>query len=100
MRFSHASDLVRVLHRQFGVSLKSLRDQGGFQELLARQRHPGWQPRPALWRNLLCGASAAAGEPLMEILPCLDDEYEVAAETVQELRGDSLKSAMVYSGST
>jgi len=36
----------------------------------------------------------------MEILPCLEDEYEVAAETVRELRGYSLKSAMVYSGST
>jgi AraC-like DNA-binding protein len=36
MRFSHASGLIRVLNRQFGVSVKSLRDQGGFQELLAR----------------------------------------------------------------
>jgi hypothetical protein len=36
MRFSYPSGLVRVLNRQFGVSVRSLRDEGGFQELLAR----------------------------------------------------------------
>lgn len=36
MRFSHKSALIRVLQRQFGCSIKSLRDEGGFQELLAR----------------------------------------------------------------
>jgi hypothetical protein len=36
MRFSYPSGLIRVLHRQFGVSVKSLRDEGGFQALLAR----------------------------------------------------------------
>jgi AraC-like DNA-binding protein len=36
MRFSHASGLIRVLQRHFGCSMKSLRDEGGFQELLRR----------------------------------------------------------------
>lgn len=36
MRFSHASALVRVLQRYFGCSLRSLRDEGGFQGLLYR----------------------------------------------------------------
>jgi hypothetical protein len=36
MRFSYHSGLFRVLGRHFGVSVRSLRDQGGFQELLAR----------------------------------------------------------------
>ena len=36
MRFSHASGLIRVLQRHFGCSVKSLRDEGGFPELLYR----------------------------------------------------------------
>jgi AraC-like DNA-binding protein len=36
MRFSHASALIRILKRYFGCSLKSLRDEGGFQGLLYR----------------------------------------------------------------
>jgi len=36
MRFSYTSGLVRVLQRHFGCSVKSLRDAGGFQELLFR----------------------------------------------------------------
>lgn len=36
MGFSHASGLIRVLQRHFGCTVKSLRDEGGFQELLAR----------------------------------------------------------------
>ena len=36
MGFSHASALIRVLQRHFGCSVKSLRDEGGFAELLYR----------------------------------------------------------------
>ncbi len=36
MQFSHASGVTRVLQRYFGCSVRSLRDQGGFQELLSR----------------------------------------------------------------
>jgi hypothetical protein len=36
MRFSYQSGLTRVLQRHFGCSVKSLRDEGGFPELLAR----------------------------------------------------------------
>ena len=36
MRFSYSSGLTRVLQRHFGCSVKSLRDAGGFQELLFR----------------------------------------------------------------
>jgi hypothetical protein len=36
MRFSHASALGRVLRRYFGCSVRSLRDEGGFQGLLYR----------------------------------------------------------------
>lgn len=36
MRFSHPSGIVRVLRRYFDCSIRSLRDEGGFQELLHR----------------------------------------------------------------
>jgi AraC-like DNA-binding protein len=36
MGFSHASGLIRLLQRHFGSSLKSVRDERGFHELLAR----------------------------------------------------------------
>lgn len=36
MRFSHASALGRVLRRYFGCSVRSLREEGGFQGLLYR----------------------------------------------------------------
>lgn len=36
MRFSHASALGRVLRRHFGCSVRSLGEEGGFAELLAR----------------------------------------------------------------
>jgi AraC-like DNA-binding protein len=36
MRFSGASGLIRVLHRHFGCTVKSLREAGGFHELLRR----------------------------------------------------------------
>jgi AraC-like DNA-binding protein len=36
MQFSHASALSRVLRRHFGCTVKSLRDEGGFGELLYR----------------------------------------------------------------
>ncbi|MGH8223671.1 MAG: hypothetical protein ACREQZ_11925 [Woeseiaceae bacterium] len=36
MRFSHRTALIRVLQRHFGCSVKSLRDEGGFQGLLFR----------------------------------------------------------------
>lgn len=36
MGFSHASGLSRVLQRHFQCSVKSLRDEGGFHELLSR----------------------------------------------------------------
>jgi hypothetical protein len=36
MGFSHASGLIRLLQRHFGSSLKSVRDQSGFHELLSR----------------------------------------------------------------
>jgi hypothetical protein len=36
MRFSHSSGLIRLLQRQFGCSVRSLRDEGGFQALLSR----------------------------------------------------------------
>jgi AraC-like DNA-binding protein len=54
MGFSHASGLIRVLQRHFGCSLRSVRDERGFHELLYRfettlvgdgvppaRRHPG-----------------------------------------------------------
>ena len=36
MRFSHESGIVRVLRHYFGCSIRTLRDEGGFQELLRR----------------------------------------------------------------
>jgi AraC-like DNA-binding protein len=36
MRFSRASGIIRVLQRHFGCSVKSLRAEGGFHELLRR----------------------------------------------------------------
>jgi hypothetical protein len=36
MGFSHASGLIRLLQRHFGSSLKSVRDEHGFHELLSR----------------------------------------------------------------
>jgi AraC-like DNA-binding protein len=36
MGFSHASGIIRVLQRHFGCSVKSLRTESGFQELLYR----------------------------------------------------------------
>jgi hypothetical protein len=36
MRFSHASGILRVLQRHFGCSVRSLREEGGFPELLYR----------------------------------------------------------------
>jgi AraC-like DNA-binding protein len=36
MGFSHSSGIIRVLQRYFGCSVKSLRQEGGFQELLNR----------------------------------------------------------------
>jgi hypothetical protein len=36
MGFSHASAVTRVLQRYFECSVKSLEDEGGFQELLYR----------------------------------------------------------------
>jgi len=36
MQFSHSSGVTRVLQRYFGCSVKSLRDECGFQELLYR----------------------------------------------------------------
>lgn len=36
MGFSHASGLIRVLQRYFGCSVKSLREEGGFQAVLYR----------------------------------------------------------------
>jgi AraC-like DNA-binding protein len=36
MQFSHASALIRLLRGHFGCSLRSVRDESGFQELLSR----------------------------------------------------------------
>jgi hypothetical protein len=36
MGFPHKSAIVRVLRRNFGCTMGSLRDAGGFQELLKR----------------------------------------------------------------